>query len=448
MRKTLATIFNFIAKSIATLFAALFVITTILVLLLLNFEHTLFNAETYKRALIENKVYQGVPALVAEEVTVMKDFIANRCINNPLGCAIEGASSELQACLTKALGGEKAYEEIGSGQRKPTEAELQLSQPCLDQYKQAGEISPPDNGGVGGPQMTFMNNLSPEQWQAVINHLLPADNLQRMTETTLDHLFAYLNGETDSVKLLLTPLKARLSGQAGQDFILLMLNSQPPCTAEQLARINAGDFGGKGQPTLLCATSGKPLDKLLPELQRQLNQALSGIPDEASLIEPPSASAPSQNSSPFDKNPQAALVMLRQGLRLSPLLPLSLLLLVTLFGVRSLKGWLRWWGIPLLIVGLIVLSFGISAQPVFDWAWSHYVLAKIPPTFSAGMAGLAHDLARFVARDLAMWITLEAGFIALLGLGAIFASVKLIKQAAPGGDSPPAAPPGQGKESG
>jgi len=50
MCKIFSAISNFIGKSIATLFAVLFVITSILVLLLIGFDHTVLNAKTYKRA--------------------------------------------------------------------------------------------------------------------------------------------------------------------------------------------------------------------------------------------------------------------------------------------------------------------------------------------------------------------------------------------------------------
>ena len=134
MRKIFTAIFNFIAKSIAALFAVLFIITSILVLLLISFDHTLLQSVTYKRALAENKAYEQVPVLVAEQFAAVKDFLADPCGSNPLGCAINGASPELKACLTDALGGEEAYQQIGTGQRRATEAELISSQPCIDEY--------------------------------------------------------------------------------------------------------------------------------------------------------------------------------------------------------------------------------------------------------------------------------------------------------------------------
>ncbi|NOT04819.1 MAG: hypothetical protein HOP27_09510 [Anaerolineales bacterium] len=502
MRKVLALIFKFIAKTIAAFFAALFVLTAILVFLLLNIERRLFNAEVYKRALLENNFYEQVPVLAAEQLSVVKTFLADPCAANPLGCSIEGASPELQACLTEVLG-EDGYVEIGTGQRSATDAELEDSQSCLDRFEKAASQPGPVSGildenllvnasaevqdcvkqalgdeiyqtlssterqptesetqqintcleqqtadsssqtntpSVSG-QMTFLNDFTSEQWQALIVHLLPPDDLQYMVESALDQTFAYFNGETNTATIPLDKLKARLTGQAGRDLILLLVNAQPPCTEEQLSQISKGDFGEKGKPPLLCAASGKTLDKLMMELQRQLNDAASGIPDEAVLVKPSSPSDPDSGNGPLSgKDSQTTMRLIHRILNLSPLLPLALILLVTLFGVRSRKGWLRWWGVPIFMVGLITLSIGVTATPLMEWAWVNYALTKIPPLFStSGLPVIGHDVIRFALVDLSKWIMIEASLITLLGLGAIVVS-SLVWKKAEEADLPPASP--------
>jgi hypothetical protein len=473
VRKAIAGIFRFIARSIAVLFAALFVLAAVFVFLLLNLDHTLLNAGTYKRALVENDVYARLPGLVAEQFESLSAFIADPCAGNALGCAIDGASPELQACLTEALGPD-AYMAIGTGKRRPGEAELQVSQPCLDRLggsepkpgpvanpldgaspvvqecaRQAlgGEAyasiqdggRPPDEGesgrintcyaqagetprGAGGP-MTFINNLAPEDWQALIAYLLPADELRQMTESTLDQVFAYLNGRTDTATISLVKLKARLAGQSGRTLLALLLDAQPPCTEEQLAQINADDFGAEGQPPVFCAASGAARERSMDKLQGQLDKAAAGIPDEAAIIKPISASDPSAGSGPLGREPVKALRMVRLGVLLSPLLPLALLLLVTLFGVRSVKGWLLWWGIPLTAAGLVALGMGIAVLPLLDWGWVHFAAARIPVMFaSSSLVPLGRDLLRFVVEDLGKWMTVEAVLLVALGAGAIVGS--------------------------
>src|SRR3990172_1370862 len=145
MGRFLGGIFHAVAQLLAGVFSVLFVVTAILVMLLISVDRALLNADTYKRALAEQGLYERTPALTAEQLGAFETFIANPCAENPLVCRIDGATPELQACLTEALG-QEALVELGTFKRDPTEAELQLAQPCLDQYAGAGE-EPEDSGG-------------------------------------------------------------------------------------------------------------------------------------------------------------------------------------------------------------------------------------------------------------------------------------------------------------
>jgi len=188
-------------------------------------------------------------------------------------------------------------------------------------------------------------------------------------------VFAYLNGETDSASNSLVKLRERLSGQAGRDAILQLIAAQPLCTDEQLAEMAAGMLGG-GEVMVICAPPEEILAILMPQLQNQLTALVTQIPDKAMIIKPSSRSAPS--SGPLGNDPIKVIRTVRLGLRLSPLLPLGLLLLVTLFGVRSLKGWLRWWGIPFFFAGAIALVPGIAMLPALNWAWNNFLVPRIP----------------------------------------------------------------------
>ncbi len=61
---------------------------------------------------------------------------------------------------------------------------------------------------------------------------------------------------------------------------------------------------------------------------------------------------------------QRSLQLLRTLTQLSPIIPLCLLLLITLLVVRSLKGFLKWWGIPLVSVALITFICSLLFTPL------------------------------------------------------------------------------------
>src|SRR3990172_5669935 len=209
MGKFLGAVLHAAAQLLAGVFSLLFVAATVLVLTLISVDRALLNADTYKRALAEQGLYERIPALTAEQLGAFETFIANPCAENPLVCRIDGATPELQACLTEALG-QEALVELGTFKRDPTEAELELAQPCLDQYAGKGE-EPEDSGGSGSEQMAFMNNLTPEDWEKLIRTLLPPDALQVMTEQALDQAFAFLDGDVESAKISLAALSERLT---------------------------------------------------------------------------------------------------------------------------------------------------------------------------------------------------------------------------------------------
>src|SRR5258707_11921200 len=133
MRQIFAAIFSIIARFISVLLAAFTIIATILVLLLSSLDHTLLQAETYQRAVREHKVYAQLPALISEQHLMIKTWLLGPCGGNALACPTGKAAPEIQACLMKYLGNE-ILTDIGSGKRKPTPAETQTAQDCLDQF--------------------------------------------------------------------------------------------------------------------------------------------------------------------------------------------------------------------------------------------------------------------------------------------------------------------------
>jgi hypothetical protein len=179
------------------------------------------------------------------------------------------------------------------------------------------------------------------------------------------------------------------------------------------AMMNSGGEGGM----VLCKPPADILALILPELQNQLKSAVPQIPDEVVLL--PTKNQPaSTNSGPLGSDPVTAIRTVRLGLRLSPLLPLGLLMLVTLFGVRSLKGWMRWWGIPFFLAGLIALAPGVALLPAANWAWANLVLPRIPSIISADIVAIGRNLAAYIVNKLAEPIVLQAAILTVVGLAA------------------------------
>jgi hypothetical protein len=399
--------FRFIAQFLAVICAIFFVVTALLVIVFFNVEGRLFDPDTYKAALEEGMIYERLPGILSEEIALSMNY--NPCEMNPMLCEIEGASQEYFACLGDVLG-QEALEEIGTGKRLPTEAEKALAQPCLDAFGAVGQSKEPSEGGAP----MFFKNLHPQDWEFILAKLLPPEDTKSLVETALDQVFAYLDAKSNTAVLSLRQLKVRLAGPEGLDALERLIAVQPACTEAELAGMKESIQGIQVSEMVLCNPPANELQDMLPLLQEQLLLAVAGIPDEAILIQPPD---PESTGDPSNLEISEGLSLARTILRLSPLVPLGFLILVTLFAVRSLKGWLLWWGIPFLVVGVIGLLMGILVTPLLQLAWTSFV--QFPPYMSQTLENLALELLTYIVQSVSRWITLSAVLLAVVVVAAI-----------------------------
>lgn len=181
---------------------------------------------------------------------------------------------------------------------------------------------------------------------------------------------------------------------------------------------------------------------LASQLRGQLNSAIASIPEKAYLIKPQSPSTLTPGGGPLGASPISTIRTIRWIMRLSPLLPLLLLLGIALFAVRSIKGWLRWWGIPILVSGVIALGLGIFTSPALRVAWNVFIFPRIPPFLPVEMVGIVRDVLLSIIRTVSGWIILQASILLAFGLAAWIGSAFIRSRPGPGvpAGSPTAAP--------
>ncbi len=361
MRKALTSLGNLIAKFIAFVLAALFVVTTVIALPLFNVGLHLFSPGLYKRALDQQGIYDRLPAIAAEQLYTQAHYA---------GPALEA-------------GGEA-----------------------------------PDPGS--GPPSTF-ENLTQAGWEQFLSTLLPPEWLKAQTEGALDQVFAILGstGPAQKVAISLVELKTHVTGEAGANAFLQLVRAQPPCSQDEVRKW--ATEGATELPT--CKPPDDVLAAAAPRIQRMLNEVVADLPDEADLSqvfkgegEDESGTTPPPDSGGAMQGPLPFLRTIRLGARLSPLIPVALLLLVVLFAVRSWRGLMRWWGIPLLLAGLIGAALAVALLPAMKFAYVTFVAGKIPPYLSDGFVQAGLDVTWQVAGTLARWIGGEAALIGLVGL--------------------------------
>lgn len=253
-----------------------------------------------------------------------------------------------------------------------------------------------------GSVLSVFRNLSEEDWRIFVANLFPPEVLRTVAEDVVTQTMGYLNGERDSVILSLTDIKAYLSSQGGIDAIYGLLETQPDCTLEQLTAMATGQFD-----LILC----NPPETILfidvrPIYEAQIRVAVSLIPEQLTLVSPGAEHTQRLQDLRF----------VRMVVRLSPLLPILCLLMVTLFGVRSFRDWLNWWGVLLFIAGLISLSLSAMSGFIASGTFQLFIAPVFPDFIPREIVTIFQELTATIVHNAVAPTMLIAGVMAFFGL--------------------------------
>ena len=392
MKKTLSTL----AKIFAVIFAIFFVITLVSAFFFYSLEQHAFDAETYKSALLDQSVYDRLPAVIGDQLVV--SLGVDRCLENPVSCETEYRSEELETCLLDVLGSE-SYRALSNNERPLTEAENERITPCYEEHGY-----PKTEEGEEEFLASITKNLTAKDWETFIIALIPPEELENISEETIDEIFEYLNGNTDTAKIPFIKFKERLLSDEGVDAVMALIEAQPDCTPSALLKIAQ-------QEVPVCKPPDIVLPALRPVVKMQLNVAVSAIPDQKIIMRS------KNNESLIEAQSMRALM------RLSPLVPMAFLFLLTILVVRSLYTWLRWWGIPFLVAGVMGIILSLITGPLVQALLSIPLVRGAPMEISGSVVQLVYDLANTIVHSLIENIVLYALIFALLGLGMTIGSV-------------------------
>jgi len=353
------------ARFFAVMFAICFVILTTIILVSVTLELTLFNPETYKRALIEENVYQRLPSLFADQL--IYTFENRACLDDPSQCFEEG-------------------EEPSSGERNPP---------------------------------AYFQNLSTDDWKHIFSVLITPAWVQEQTESLIDQISNFL--DTDQPELTLTvsleDFKTRLAGEEGMQLFEYIVQAQPPCTLEHLVTIAGMILSGDLNDIPACAPPPEVVSQLSPLIHSLLGEVVATMPDQVEIthLQQNELAYPDSQYTLFDF--RTSLKWARFATRLSLFIPFMLLFLILVLGVRSLKGWLLWWGIPLCITGLLLFGLVAGSAIVVNLWVAAFFSSQI-----MNNAGISSELARLpveigmdVLKPATIWLMIEAVLLLMLG---------------------------------
>ena len=266
----------------------------------------------------------------------------------------------------------------------------------------------------------LLKGISRDDWEKIVASLLPPEELKSLTDDALVSVFDYLNGKTDSAVISLLPFKRHLVGDSGVQAVKQVLVTQPDCTAEQLVQIGLNLISG-GE-LILCNPPAGMIDMFAPMMETQLQVMTLGIPDEITLIKG------NQSGTPDD--PRIRLSRVRTTMKLTPILPLLFLFGLTLLIVRNLVDWLKWWGVPFIVIGGISFIMALIGSPALNLlvqrAIQNQGAGSMPPVLISTM----QETLGAVVRQILKPVVIEGLFLAVLGIGMVVVSVYLVKREA------------------
>ena len=248
-----------------------------------------------------------------------------------------------------------------------------------------------------------MQGLNQETWEGFFRTLLPPDVLKPIGDDVLGSTFAYLNMESDSIQVDLSPVKTSMLGETGTQAALVLVKSLPACTIDQAAMIMFGMLSG--DQIQLCNPPENILPMLMPLIQGQMQVTASLIPDQLTLI-----TAPPQN------DPRERIRTTRLFMRLSLILPILLLLTLTVFAVRSLHDWLIWWGAPLASTGFIAFVIGILGAPIFSAALESILASQLPGYLPAFLLDFTNSIAAAMVQALLTPVVIQGIILTFIGV--------------------------------
>ena len=272
------------------------------------------------------------------------------------------------------------------------------------------EAKAANDGGLAG---IFMGAVGSDTMEQMLGSILSPELLQPVVEGGVDQVLAYVNGQSGQAEVGLGGLNEQLaSNSAG--LVDQYFSTLPDCTFRDALGMAGGLLGGGGGGELpKCNPPAAVREAISVPLRAALEQQLSQIiPASVSL-----ASAGGGLASLF-----SALGWLRAAAELTPLIALFLFGLLSLVAVRSWRDLLRWWGMPLLIAGILALLAGLFIGPLGSGVLNGMVLSRLSASASLALTQLLAQLTAAVASGIARPIILDALLVSVLGGGLLVAA--------------------------
>jgi len=269
----------------------------------------------------------------------------------------------------------------------------------------------------------FFKNVGRSDWEIVAKQVITPDWVKTQTESLVNQVFDYANNDSSelTMKVSLIDVKERLGGQIGFDTYMAIISTKPECDMLELAQ------------WLLS-----PLIDILPicKIPENADFFVFSAPDPKEVV--PQVLANWANTLPEEKDLASSLeetdiqelddylaaIRLTRTVAGIFIVVSILFLLLTLISpqVRSLKGWLRYWGVPLLVAGILCTLTAIALSVLMIWQIND-LFDSLADIFVPGVIKIGKDIGQDITFSLATPLGILGVIMLLCGFGMAGASL-------------------------
>jgi hypothetical protein len=215
----------------------------------------------------------------------------------------------------------------------------------------------PGDGELG----KAFSNLSPAEWETIIERLFNPEWAEREITRTLESISSWIDNDPAPLEIGidLVPIKEAFLRGGAEELIDMVVDSWPSCTPEQIQRMQSAAMQTGEAPLLLCEPPEPFRGQLMNFLTASVIDFVHEMPSVYFLDRGQAFASPDEASALKER-----LRFVRAIAGASWLLPLSLFGLIMALAIRSFRALTRWWGIPLLLSGFFTFLAALLVPPL------------------------------------------------------------------------------------
>ena len=214
-----------------------------------------------------------------------------------------------------------------------------------------------DEIGLGGGELKPMfQNLSPAEREEILTILMPPEWVDAQLDNIIYSFFNWIGNQSPVPRIAvnLVPFKEMLVNGELRHILDILIDSWPSCTTDEI-EIMSQELMRTGQiPIEICEPPEPYRSQVLDYAVAELGALIRGQPDKLAILD--SLDTPR----PEVIELKGQLQFMRSVMMWSWFLPASLFGVIMILSIRSMREIGQWWGIPLLIGGLLsVMVIGV-----------------------------------------------------------------------------------------